>query len=93
MLGKVVVLRYFFAPLERNHYFISFILQFFRKVTLQHSCFSRGPPLKRKRIIFKLKYNAIILRKKNKSNTKFTEKNKCCYARMAYSFTLNVGKV
>ena len=39
-----------------------FIFTFYRRVTLQHSWFSRGPPLKRTNI-YKLKYNPIILTK------------------------------
>ena len=40
-----------------------FIFTFFRRVTLQQSWFSRGPPLKGKNR-YKLKYNPIILTKK-----------------------------
>ena len=40
-----------------------FIFTFFRRVTLQQSWFSRGPLLKGKNI-YKLKYNPILLTKK-----------------------------
>ena len=71
---------------------ISFIFTCFRRFTLQQSWFSMGPHLKRKKYIYKVKYNSIINREK-KSSTKLGEKNKWCYAIMAFSFSLKVGKV
>ena len=42
--------------------FISFIFTCFKRFTLQQSWFSRGPPSKGKKYIYKVKYNSIINR-------------------------------
>ena len=48
------------------HSIISFIFTCFRRVTLQQSWFSGGPPSKRKKHIHKIKYNTIINKEKEK---------------------------
>ena len=60
-----------------SFHFISFhfIFTSFRRVTLQHSWFSRGPPLKDK-IYIQLKYNNTIWQKNRKSLTKLILKRK-----------------
>ena len=71
-----------------------FIFTSFRRVALQHSWFSRGPPLKIKDI-YKLKIQSYNIYKKTEKVAQDIEKKiyKCCYAGMAVSFILNVGKV
>ena len=51
----------------------------------------QGPSFKKKKYIYKVKCNSII--NKEKSSTKSKKKNKWCYAIMAFSFSLKVGKV
>ena len=87
-IGNITSLNY-----PSNDISFHFIFTFFRRVTLHQSWFSRGPPLNRKNT-YKLKYNPIILAKKTEKVARnLKRKIKWCYASMAFSFTLNAGKV
>ena len=80
------------CALDLSKFIHSFIFTCFRRATLQQSWFSRGPLLKRKRYIYKVKYNSIINIEK-KGSTKLKGNNEWCYAIMTFSFSLKVGKV